>query len=68
MEAFLIARVTGYEVVLRETTEADWTKAISVGDVTTVTIDISKDNVQMGIRAVDENGNRSPVAFPQVVG
>jgi hypothetical protein len=68
MEAFLIARVTGYEVVLRETTEADWTKAISVGDVTTVTLDISKDNVQMGIRAVDENGNRSPVAFPQVVG
>jgi hypothetical protein len=62
------ANLTGYEVVLRETTEADWTKAISVGNVTTVTLDISKDNVQMGIRAVDENGNRSPVAFPQVVG
>ncbi len=54
--------------MLRETTEADWTKAISVGNVTTVTLDISKDSVQMGIRAVDENGIRSPVAFPQVVG
>src|SRR5262245_28165923 len=60
--------VTGYEVVLRETTEADWTKAIPVGNVTTVTLDISKDNVQMGIRAVDQDGNRSPVAFPRVVG
>ena len=62
------SNLTGYEVVLRETTEADWTKAISVGDVTTVTLDISKDNVQMGIRAVDRDGNRSPVAFPRVVG
>jgi hypothetical protein len=60
--------LTGYEVVLRETTDSDWTKAIPVGNVTTVTLDISKDNVQMGLRAVDENGNRSPVAFPRVVG
>jgi hypothetical protein len=59
--------VTGYEVVLRETTESDWTKAIPVGDVTSVTLDISKDNVQMGVRAVDQNGKRSPVAFPAVV-
>lgn len=33
----------------------------------TVTLDISKDNVQMGVRAVDANGNHSPVAFPTVV-
>jgi hypothetical protein len=57
----------GYEVVLRETTESDWTSAIPVGNVTTVTLDISKDNVQMGIRAVDRNGNRSPAAAPQAV-
>jgi hypothetical protein len=37
-----------------------------VGNVTTVTLDISKDNVQFGLRAVDTDGNRSPVAFPQV--
>jgi hypothetical protein len=59
--------VTGYEVVLRETTEPDWTRRIPVGNVTTVTLDISKDNVQMGVRAVDGNGNQSPVAFPKVV-
>ncbi len=59
--------LTGYEVVLRETTESDWTKALPVGNVTTVTLDMSKDNVQMGIRAVDQNGIRSPVAFPRAV-
>ncbi|RZU24421.1 peptidase M28-like protein [Kribbella rubisoli] len=57
--------LTGYEVVLRETTESDWSSAIPVGKVTTVTLDISKDNVQMAIRAVDRNGNRSPAAAPQ---
>jgi len=58
--------LTGYEVVMRETTVQDWTSAIPVGNVTSVTLDISKDNVQFGVRAVDQNGNRSPVAFPQV--
>jgi Peptidase family M28 len=60
--------LTGYEVVLRETTAADWTDAIKVGNVTTVTLDLSKDNVQIGLRAVDSDGNRSPVAFPAVAG
>src|SRR5215472_14742141 len=60
--------VTGYEIVMRETTTPDWTSAIPVGNVTTVTLNISKDNVQFGIRAVDDQGNRSPVAFPQAVG
>jgi hypothetical protein len=59
--------LTGYEVVMRETTDSDWTSAIPVGNVTSVTLSISKDNVQFGIRAVDQNGNRSPVAFPQAV-
>jgi hypothetical protein len=59
--------VTGYEVVMRETTSADWTSAINVGDVTTVDLDIAKDNVQFGIRAVDSNGHRSPAGFPTAV-
>jgi hypothetical protein len=59
--------LAGYEVVLRETTDSDWTSAIPVGNVTTATLDISKDNVQMGIRAVDRDGNRSPAAAPQAV-
>jgi hypothetical protein len=56
-----------YEVVWRETTLPKWTNVIDVGDVTTVTLDMAKDNVQFGLRAVDQAGHRSPVAFPQVV-
>lgn len=37
---------------------------IPVGDVTGVTIDLSKDNVFFGVRAVDRDGHRGPVAFP----
>jgi hypothetical protein len=55
-----------YEVVMRETTAADWTDTIDVGTATTVTLNISKDNVQFGLRAVDTAGNNSPVAFPEV--
>jgi hypothetical protein len=58
------SNLAGYEIVMRETTTPDWTDVIDVGNVTTVTLDISKDNVQFGLRAVDQNGNRSPVAFP----
>jgi len=61
------SNLVGYEVVMRETTVLDWTSAIPVGNVTTVTLNISKDNVQFGVRAVDQNGNRSPVAFPLTV-
>jgi len=61
------SNVTGYEVVMRETTVPDWTSAIPVGNVTSVTLNISKDNVQFGLRAVDSNSNRSPVAFPTTV-
>jgi len=56
--------LAGYEVVWRESTAADWTHVVEVGDVTTATIDLSKDNVQFGVRAVDQAGHRSPVAAP----
>jgi Peptidase family M28 len=59
--------LAGYEVVMRETTSPVWTSAIPVGNVTAVTLNISKDNVQFGVRAVDQSGHRSPVGFPQVV-
>ncbi|MEV6813913.1 M20/M25/M40 family metallo-hydrolase [Micromonospora sp. NPDC051296] len=57
--------LAGYEVLWRETTEPDWTHVIEVGDVTTTTIDLSKDNVFFGVRAVNRDGYRSPVAFPR---
>jgi hypothetical protein len=61
------ANLAGYEVVWRETTSPTWDHVIPVGNVTTVTLDIVKDNVQFGVRAVDKAGNRSPVAFPATV-
>jgi len=56
--------LAGYDVVWRETTEEDWTHSARVGLVTSVTIDLSKDNVQFGVRAVDHEGHHSPAAAP----
>ncbi|TPQ16563.1 M20/M25/M40 family metallo-hydrolase [Streptomyces sporangiiformans] len=56
--------LAGYEVVWRETTAPEWTHVIPVGDVTSHEVDLSKDNVFFGVRAVNRSGYRSPVAFP----
>ena len=53
-----------YEVVWRPTTEDGWTQVIDVGRDTRVVIDLSKDNVMFGVRAVDATGHRSPAVFP----
>jgi hypothetical protein len=53
-------------VVWRGITAADWTSVIHVGNVTAITLDMSENNVQFGVRAVDQTGHRSPSAFPQV--
>ncbi|HST49104.1 M20/M25/M40 family metallo-hydrolase [Jatrophihabitans sp.] len=58
------ADLAGYEVVWRPTTAPFWTHVIKVGDTTRVTIDLSKDNVIFGVRAVDRSGHRSPATFP----
>jgi hypothetical protein len=52
---------------MRETTAANWTSAIGIGNVTSVTLNISKGNVQFGLRAIDQAGHRSPAAFPTTV-
>ncbi len=60
--------LAGYEIVWRETTSPVWTNARSVGNVTSYTVKgMSKDNYFFGIRAVDRDGNRSPVSFPRPV-
>jgi hypothetical protein len=56
--------LAGYEIVWRDSTAPDWTDVIPVGKVATATVDISKDNVQFGVRAVDDEGHRSPAAAP----
>lgn len=56
--------VAGYEVVWRDTTAARWEHVKDVGNVAEATLDLSKDNVFLGVRAYDKDGYRSPVAFP----
>lgn len=54
---------TTYEVVWRDTTDQQWTHSRSVGAETHATLDVSKDNVFFGVRALDAAGHRSlPVA------
>jgi hypothetical protein len=56
----------GYEIVWRETTAAVWTNSKPVGNVTSFTMKgMSKDNYFFGVRAVDKDGNRSPVTYPR---
>ncbi|MDQ3088037.1 MAG: M28 family metallopeptidase [Acidobacteriota bacterium] len=56
----------GYEVVWRGTTDAVWTNSVFVGNVTSYTLKaMSKDNFFFGVRAVDKDGNKSPVSFPK---
>ncbi|HLI77169.1 MAG TPA: M20/M25/M40 family metallo-hydrolase, partial [Acidobacteriaceae bacterium] len=50
---------TTYEVVWRDTDELLWTHAQSAGAATHLKLNVSKDNVLFGVRAVAANGDRS---------
>lgn len=54
----------GYEIVWRPSYFHEWTHAIPVGLVNTATVLVSKDDVEIGVRAVGKNGYRSPAAYP----
>lgn len=57
--------LAGYEIVWRETSAPLWTNSRAVGNVTSFTMrGMSKDNYFFGVRAVDRQGNRSPVSYP----
>jgi hypothetical protein len=55
---------TGYEVIWRETSAPTWEHVKSVGDTTTTTLEISKDNVIFAVRAVDKAGHKSLPVVP----
>ena len=63
------ADLAGYEIVYRDTIQPYWTHTIRVPKDTTryVVKGITKDNYLFGVRAVDTDGTRSPVAFPKPV-
>lgn len=61
--------LAGYEIVWRDTTSPVWTNFQSVGNVTSFTMKgMSKDNYFFGVRAIDKDGNRSPVTYPRPQG
>src|ERR1700679_1141734 len=57
------ADLAGYSVLVRSTTAPDWEREVWVGNVTTYTMpDVSIDDIVVGVRAVDKDGNGSLVS------
>jgi hypothetical protein len=55
--------IAGYAVLLRSTTSPVWEKETWVGNVTSYTMpDVSIDDVVIGVKAVDKDGNQSIVS------
>jgi Peptidase family M28 len=55
--------LAGYAVVIRDTTSPVWQREIYVGNVTEYTLpDFSIDDVVIGIKAIDKDGNQSLVS------
>jgi len=54
-----------YEVLWRDTGSPEWEHAKPVGNVTRITLPMSKDNVIFAVRAVDGSGHRSLAVVPQ---
>lgn len=53
----------GYSVVMRKTTSPLWENEIFVGKTTTYTLpNVNIDEVVLGVKAIDQDGNESPVA------
>jgi hypothetical protein len=58
------AMVAGYELVWRPSGNLQWTHSLDVGNASNVTVDLNKDNYQLGVRAVGKDGLKSPAVWP----
>lgn len=60
------ASPSGSEIIATEFTNDTplWQHSVRVGNRTSFTLHLSKDNFFFGVRAVDKQVNRSPVSFP----
>ncbi|HTU83796.1 MAG TPA: M28 family metallopeptidase, partial [Candidatus Acidoferrales bacterium] len=61
------ADAVAYEIVWRATDAPQWEYSQNVGDVTTATVPVSKDDYIVGVRSVDSAGLRTPVVYPAAV-
>ena len=55
---------TAYEIVWRATTSPEWEHQLRVGNVTRATLQMSRDEVIFGVRAIDAAGHRSLPVVP----
>ena len=57
------ADLAGYTIVMRNSTSPDWEREIFVGNVSSYTLpDVNIDEVILGVKAVDKQGNESLVS------
>ena len=55
--------IAGYSILVRDTKDAYWQREIYVGNVTEYTMpDTSIDDIVIGVRAIDKDGNPSLVS------
>lgn len=55
--------VASYELVWRTSGNLQWERSLSV-DGGSVTVNLPKDDLQFGVRAVGKDGKKSPAVFP----
>lgn len=53
-----------YEILWRTTDAPQWEYARDAGNVTQMTVPVSKDDYVLGVRSVDAGGLRSPAVYP----
>ena len=56
--------VASYELVWRPSGALQWTNSLNAGFNGSVTVSLSKDDYQFGLRAVGKDGRKSPAVFP----
>ncbi|KAK6394923.1 hypothetical protein LTR65_001111 [Meristemomyces frigidus] len=56
--------VESYELLWRPSGALQWTHSVNVGTVGNVTLNLPKDDLQFGVRAVGASGYKSPAVFP----
>jgi len=57
--------LAGYRIVWRAAGAPLWQQSRDAGNVTRLTLPVSKDNYLFGVMALDRDGNASPASFPQ---
>ena len=56
--------LAGYRIVWRPVGAQLWQDSRDTGNVTRITLPVSKDNYVFGVMALDKEGNASPASFP----